>query len=191
MSSFRQIAANRRNASKSTGPRTEEGKQRALQRGAPRPDRRDGDRRVGGCGGLQGVRSSHYGRLRCPIVGRARVGAAAGQPLVAAAPRHDHGNWPVRNSGRPSGRGQEGTSSCSPTRGRLFMRCSGSTPFRTGTSRRRSQAAKQKRRISAIQHSNSPIVLRLNSRVAFCGSLTCRISHSTVSTATKPLSGAK
>ena len=29
MSSFRQIAANRRNASKSTGPRTEEGKQRS------------------------------------------------------------------------------------------------------------------------------------------------------------------
>ena len=61
MTSFRQIEANRRNAGKSTGPITEEGKHRSLlQRGPPRPDRRDSDRYARGCGRLPGVRSDDY-----------------------------------------------------------------------------------------------------------------------------------
>ena len=59
MTSFRQTEANRRNAGKSTGPITEEGKQRS-RRGPPRPDRRDDDRFVKGCRRLQGIPSGHY-----------------------------------------------------------------------------------------------------------------------------------
>ena len=58
MTSFRQLDANRRNARKSTGPNTEEGKQRSRCNAVRH--RRDGNRRAGRCRRLQSLRSSDY-----------------------------------------------------------------------------------------------------------------------------------
>ena len=57
MTSFRQIEANRRNDRKSTGPITEEGKQRSRCKCRSRAHGRDGDRGAGGRGRLPSVRS--------------------------------------------------------------------------------------------------------------------------------------
>jgi hypothetical protein len=67
VTSFRQIEANRRNARKSTGPTTEEGKQSLpLQCRPSWAHGRDGDRCTRGCRRLQSVRSGHHCGLRCP-----------------------------------------------------------------------------------------------------------------------------
>jgi hypothetical protein len=87
MTPLRQIEANRRNALKSTGPRTENGKRRS-RRNAFRhgltaetvievlEDTED----------YRGFEAAHRG-LRRPNSGRARAGASAGTPVVAYSPR--------------------------------------------------------------------------------------------------------
>jgi hypothetical protein len=88
MTSFRPTEANRRNAIRSTGPRTE----------GKRQTRRNAVRHglcaetvieiCRGSRGLQSVRSGRHRKLRRPDRRRARAGAAAGVAVVASASRH-------------------------------------------------------------------------------------------------------
>jgi hypothetical protein len=99
MTSFRQIEANRRNARKSTGPITEEGKQRsrcnAIRHGltaetviSALEDAED----------YKAFEAAIIG-LRCSVRGGATSGPAVSRSAVVTAPRHDNGNRPIRNSG--------------------------------------------------------------------------------------------
>jgi hypothetical protein len=63
MSSFRQIEANHRNDRLTTGPVTKEGKRKLAKCASSWPDRRNGDRRAGRCGGLCGLRNGRDRRL--------------------------------------------------------------------------------------------------------------------------------
>ena len=101
MTSFRQIQANRRNALKSTGPSSEEGKQQSRRNAV-----RHGLTAETVIGALEDAED--YKAFEAAIIAdydaefccRAGAGAAARQPAVAAAPRHHHGNRPVRHPGR-------------------------------------------------------------------------------------------
>src|SRR6266550_9513837 len=101
MTSYRQIEANRRNALKSTGPKTEAGKQlsrcNAVRHGLT------AETVIGALEDAEDYKAfeaSHHCGLRCSISGRTRAGAATSQyPLAAEACDHD-GNRFIRNSGR-------------------------------------------------------------------------------------------
>ena len=78
----------------------------SLQCRSPWPYRRDGDRRAGGCGRLQGIRSGYHCGLRRPIGRGAGVGFTVSESAVATATRHDNGNRIVRNPSRSFARVQ-------------------------------------------------------------------------------------
>ena len=103
MTSFRQIEANRRNARKSTGPITEEGKQRSRCNAI-----RHGLTAETVIGALEDAED--YEAFEAAIIADYDAQSAVERELVlrlasltvATTPRHDHGNRAVRNSGRPS-----------------------------------------------------------------------------------------
>ena len=103
MTSYRQIEANRRNALKSTGPKTEAGKQ-ASRRNAVR----HGLTAETVIGSLEDAED--YKAFEAAITAdydavsarRARTCTATSQYPVAAAARDDDGNRFIRNSGRSS-----------------------------------------------------------------------------------------
>jgi hypothetical protein len=90
MTSFKQIEANRRNAQKSTGPITDEGKQQsrcnAVRHGLT------AETVIGALEDAEDYKAFEAAiiahRLRCSIRGGARTGTAVGQSAVAVAPRH-------------------------------------------------------------------------------------------------------
>ena len=100
MTSLKQIAANRSNASTSTGLRTEERKHRSRRNAV-----RHGLTAETVIGAIEDAEDyaafeiSHCSRLHRPISGRAGIGATARQHLVAASPRHGHRSRFVQNSG--------------------------------------------------------------------------------------------
>ena len=193
MTSFRQIAANRRNASKSTGPTTEEGKQRsrcnAVRHGLTaetssahsRMHRR-----------LQSIRNSYHSRFRCPIGSRAGIGAAASESVVAAAPSH-HAWKQVCSKSRLTMLTEirKNGAIILLTRGRLFMRCLEQS-YSVG-------------RLTASHLGPQPVETQTapclpprcgqshksNSHVVFCIWPICPTSRSIVSAATKSLYGVK
>ena len=93
MTSFRQIEANRRNARKSTGPITEEGKQRSRCNAV-----RHGLIAETVIGALEDAKA--YQAFEAIIIAdydaqsavERETGAAAGQFVMASAPRHNYGN---------------------------------------------------------------------------------------------------
>ena len=103
MTSFRQIEANRRNASKSTGPTTEAGKQRSRCNAV-----RHGLTAETVIGALEDA--GDYKAFEAAIIAdydaqsavEREAGIALSQPAVATTPCHNNGNRPVRNPGWPS-----------------------------------------------------------------------------------------
>ncbi len=102
MTSFRQIYANRRNARKSTGPITQEGKQRSRCNAV-----RHGLAAKTAIGALEDAED--YQAFEAAVIADYNVQSAVERELVlrlatvmAIAPRDNHGNRPVRNSGRSS-----------------------------------------------------------------------------------------
>jgi hypothetical protein len=94
MTSFRQIDANRRNARKSTGPTTEEGKQRsrcnAVRHGLA------AETVIGALEDAEDYKAFEAGIIADYDAGRGTgTGAAIGQSALAAAPRDDYGNRPI------------------------------------------------------------------------------------------------
>ena len=99
MTSFRQLAANRRNASKSTGPTTDEGKQRSRCNAV-----RHGLTAETVVGALEDAED--YRAFEATITADYDAQSAVerelvlrGQPAVAGAPRHHHGDRLVRDPG--------------------------------------------------------------------------------------------
>ena len=97
MTSPRQIAANRRNAAKSTGPRTDEGKHRSRSNAV-----RHGLSAETVIGALEDAED--YKAFEAAIAADYDAQSAVErdtprQPIMAAAPRHDHRSRIVRNSG--------------------------------------------------------------------------------------------
>ncbi len=191
MTSFAQWQANRRNAAKSTGPITRKAKNFPLQRGTPRPHRRDCDRRTGRCRGLQGLRGRHHRRLRCAVRGRTRTRASAGQCAVAAAPRHGHGNRPVRDRGGPSDRCRDNApaAAAGARRGLCLVQIRRSR--QCWHVRHRSRRATPKPPAAEPQTRNPPPIPAITSRNAFYVWPICRLTRSTGSAATNTRCGAR
>ena len=113
MTSYRQVAANRRNAIESTGPKTEVGKQRsrcnALRHGltaetvvAALEDAED----------YKAFRAAITADYDAQSAVEAGACAATSQRAVASAPGHDNGNRTVRNTSRLSGAPAVASGSC-------------------------------------------------------------------------------
>src|SRR5215472_17260499 len=99
MTSYRQIEANRRNALKSTGPKTEPGKQvsrcNAVRHGLTAETVLSALEDAEDYKAFEAAITADYdAQISC----RARARAAIGEHSVASAPRHDYGDRTVRDS---------------------------------------------------------------------------------------------
>ena len=104
MTSARQIEVNRINALKSTGPKTEAGKKlsrcNAVRHGLTAETVVDALEDTEDYKSFEAAVTADYDAQSA--IERART--AIGEPTLAAAPRHNDGNWTVRDSRRTSPR---------------------------------------------------------------------------------------
>jgi hypothetical protein len=82
MTSYRQIEANRRNALKSTGPKTEAGKQTSRCNAVRHGLTAETVITAGGRRRLQSIRGSNHCGLRCSVSSGTRACAAIGQAFL-------------------------------------------------------------------------------------------------------------
>jgi hypothetical protein len=99
MTSYRQIEANHRNALKSTGPKTEVGgdvsRRNAIRHGLTAEAVICALEDAEDYKAFEAAVTTDYDAQSSS---RARTCVAVGQPSVAVAPRHDKGNWIIRDS---------------------------------------------------------------------------------------------
>jgi hypothetical protein len=159
MSSFRQIAANRRNSSKSTGPRAEEGKQRARSNAV-----RHGLTAETVISALEDAED--YTVFEAAITADYDAQSAVERVLVLRLASLlwrlrraiETGLFEIKADYLAEVRKER---HLAPNSRQIVYALFGQRAVRTATSRRRSQAAKQKASVSAAQHLlKSPIALR-------------------------------
>jgi hypothetical protein len=190
MTSFRQIEANRRNAAKSTGPQTEEGKQRSRRNAI-----RHGLTAKTVIGALEDAED--YKAFEAAITADYDAQSAVERELVLRlasllwrlrrATSMETGLLEIQADHLAELRNERHLAPESP---QIVYALFGHQADQNRDERLSLATSAEASPIIARQPPSSPILPPLSSRAVFCGSPICRISCSTVSIATKPLCGA-